>query len=133
MEASGPVGVVLRYPVGHLGQRRSQLVEAGSGARARRDDASARHELFRLDARELERLLVEEVGLRERDDAVLDPEQAQDREVLVRLRPCASPTSMTSRKRSIPLAPATIVRTNRSCPGTSTTERLVPSGSSSGA
>ena len=47
---------------------------------------SARNELLRLDARELERLLVDRVGLRQRDDAVLDPEQAQDREVLVRLR-----------------------------------------------
>ena len=44
-------------------------------------------ELLRLDPRELERLLVDGVGLRERDDAVLDPEQPQDREVLVRLRP----------------------------------------------
>ena len=33
----------------------------------------------------------------------------------------------------MPVAPATIVRTNRSCPGTSTTESRRPSGSSSGA
>ena len=41
--------------------------------------------------------------------------------------------SMTSRNRSIPVAPAIIVRTNRSCPGTSTSESRLPSWSSSGA
>ena len=44
-----------------------------------------------------------------------------------------SAASITSRKRSMPVAPATIARTKRSCPGTSTTESCVPSGSSSGA
>ena len=33
----------------------------------------------------------------------------------------------------MPVAPATIVRTNRSCPGTSTTDSARPDGSSSGA
>ena len=41
--------------------------------------------------------------------------------------------SITSRNRSMPVAPAIIVRTNRSCPGTSTSESRRPSGSSSGA
>ena len=39
--------------------------------------------------------------------------------MLVRLRPRALAASITSRKRSIPVAPATIVRTKRSWPGTS--------------
>jgi len=37
-----------------------------------------------------------------------------------------SPASTTSRKRSNPVAPATIVRTKRSCPGTSTRETERP-------
>ena len=49
------------------------------------DDRDAGHELLRLRACELERLLVDQIRLRQRDDAVLDPEQPQDREVLVRL------------------------------------------------
>ena len=89
MEPRRPFGVVSRDARRGLGQRRPQLVEPGAGARARRDHGSARHELLRLGAGELERLLVDGVGLRDRDDAVLDPEQAEDREVLVRLRPSA--------------------------------------------
>ena len=46
--------------------------------------------------------------------------------MLVRLRPRPSRASMTSRKRSIPVAPATIVRTKRSCPGTSTSDSRAP-------
>ena len=42
----------------------------------------------------------------------------------------AATTSMT---RSIPLAPATMVRTNRSCPGTSIIASVSPDGSASGA
>ncbi len=45
--------------------------------------------LLRFRARELERLLVDDVRLRERDDAALDAEQPEDCEVLVRLRPRA--------------------------------------------
>ena len=86
VEPGRPVCLVSRDRGRDLRQRRSQLVEADAGARARRHDGSAGDELLRLDARELERLLVDRVGLRERDDAVLDPEQAQDREMLVRLR-----------------------------------------------
>ncbi len=44
-----------------------------------------------------------------------------------------SSAATTSRKRSIPVAPATIARMKRSCPGTSTTDSLRPDGSSSGA
>ena len=65
-----------------LCQRGPQVVEAGTGARARRDDRCAGRQLLRLDTRELERLGVDEVGLRERDDTLLDPEQPEDREVL---------------------------------------------------
>jgi hypothetical protein len=38
-----------------------------------------------------------------------------------------------SRNMSMPVAPATMVRTNRSCPGTSTSESRRPLGNSSGA
>ena len=44
-----------------------------------------------------------------------------------------SPASTTSRKRSMPVAPATIVRTKRSWPGTSITDSRRPLGRSSGA
>ena len=44
-----------------------------------------------------------------------------------------SSSATTSRNRSRPVAPATIVRTNRSWPGTSTTDSRRPDGSSSGA
>ena len=67
-------------------ERCAQLVETCPGARAHRHNGCAGHELLRLGARELERLLVHEIGLRECDDAAVDPEQPQDREVLVRLR-----------------------------------------------
>ena len=83
--------------------------------------------------RQLERLLVDGVGFRDRDDAVLDTEQAKDRQVLERLRPRTLLASITSRNRSMPVAPAIIVRTKRSWPGTSTSDRRRPSGSSSGA
>ncbi len=74
-----------------LGECRPELLEAGAGARTRRDHRCPRHELLGLQPRELERLGVDEVGLRQGDDAALDPEQAQDREMLVRLRPRAFP------------------------------------------
>ncbi len=44
-----------------------------------------------------------------------------------------SSAAMTSRKRSTPVAPATMVRTKRSWPGTSTTLSRAPDGSSSSA
>ncbi len=44
-----------------------------------------------------------------------------------------SSAATTSRKRSIPVAPATIARMKRSWPGTSTTDSRRPDGSSSGA
>ena len=44
-----------------------------------------------------------------------------------------SSAATTIRNRSIPVAPATIVRTKRSWPGTSTTDSRRPEGSSSGA
>ena len=70
-------------------ERRAQLVEPFAGPRAHAHDLGAGHELPRLLDRELERLRVDRVDLRHRDDAALDPEQPQDREVLVRLRPRA--------------------------------------------
>ncbi len=44
-----------------------------------------------------------------------------------------SSAATTSRNRSTPVAPATMVRTKRSCPGTSTTLRRAPAGSCSSA
>ena len=91
MKASRPAAVMTREVCRHLRKRREQLVEARACAGARRDDGSTGDELLRLDARELERLLVDEVGLGQRHDPAFDPEQAQDREVLMRLgsRPLA--------------------------------------------
>ena len=60
-------------------ERRAQLVEAGTGLRADRDDLGGRYELVRLCDCELERLGVDGVGFRDRDDASLDPQQPQDR------------------------------------------------------
>src|SRR6266508_2564424 len=81
--------VTLSYKLGHVRKSRAQLVEPGARLRADRDDGRTRDELARLLDGELERLLVHRVRLRDRDDAAVDPEQAQDREVLVRLRPRA--------------------------------------------
>ena len=68
-------------------ERRAQVVEAGTGLRADRDDLGRGHELARLLDRELERLGVDGVGLRDGDHAALDFQQSEDREVLVCLRP----------------------------------------------
>ncbi len=70
-------------------ERGAQLVEPVARLRAHRDDLGLGHELVSLVERELERLGVDRVGLRHRDHPALDPEQAEDREVLVRLRPGA--------------------------------------------
>ena len=67
----------------------AQVVEPRSGLRADGDDLGSGNELARLLDHELERLRVDRVRLRHRDDAALDPEQPQDREVLVRLWPSA--------------------------------------------
>ena len=75
-----------RSVTGDARERGAQLVEAGAGLRRHHDDLGARCELVRLVEGELERLLVDRVRLRDGDDAVLDAEQAQHREVLVRLR-----------------------------------------------
>ena len=70
-------------------ERCAQLVEARAGLGADRDDLRLGHELLRFRDGELERLRVDRVGLGHGHDAALDPEQPQDREVLVRLRPRA--------------------------------------------
>ena len=70
-------------------ERGAQIVEPVAGLGAHGDDLRLGNELLRLGERELERLLVDGVRLRHRDDASVDAEQAQDREVLVRLRPRA--------------------------------------------
>ena len=56
------------------GERGAKLVEAAARSSAHGDDRGAGDELLRFRARELERLLVREVGLRQRDDTALDAE-----------------------------------------------------------
>ena len=81
-------GAVRRLePFGDTGECGAQLVEALPRLRAHRDGRPRRHELARLLERQLEGLRVDRIRLRDGDDAALDAEQAQDREVLVRLRP----------------------------------------------
>ena len=91
------------------------------------------HELLRLCARELERLVVDEIGLRQRDDAALDAEQPQDREVLVRLRPCAL-ARVDHEQEEVDAGRAGDHRAHEALvPGHVDDESCVPSGSSSGA
>ena len=80
-----------RRPSAARAERGAKLVEPCAGLRAHARRSRRRDELACLLHRELERLLVDRVDLRHRDDAVLDAEQPQDREVLVRLRPRALP------------------------------------------
>ena len=75
--------------VGGASERGPKLVEPLARLGAHRDRLGLGHELPRLLERELERLRVDRVRLRDRDHARPDPEQAQDREVLERLRPRA--------------------------------------------
>ena len=72
--------------VRETGQREPQLVDPFASARAHSHDLGAGHELAGLLLREADGLLVHRIDLRERDHAALDLEQAQDREVLARLR-----------------------------------------------
>ena len=87
VEPRGPVGRPRLDPVRGLGERRPQRIEPFARAGARRHDGRLGDELARLLERELARLVVHRVDLRERDDALLDPEQPDDRQVLVRLGP----------------------------------------------
>ena len=57
-----------------------------AGLRADGDHFRARHELARFSECELELIRLDGVGLRHGDHPALDSEQAEDREVLVRLR-----------------------------------------------
>ena len=87
VEARRPLHPLLLDAVRGAPDRRPQVVDPGTRARAHRHDLRARDELLRDFHGELERLLVHGVGLGHGDDAALDPEQAEDREVLVRLWP----------------------------------------------
>ena len=89
VEPGREVGPALLDLVGHLAERDPEGVEALAGDAADGHDRGVGDELTRLLDGELERLLVDGVGLGHGDDAAVDAEQAQDREVLVRLRPCA--------------------------------------------
>ncbi len=88
-QAGGEVGASLLGRRRDFLERGTQLVEALAGHAADRDDVRAGDELARFLERELERLGVDGVGFRDRDDSALDSEETQDREVLVRLRPRA--------------------------------------------
>ncbi len=72
-------------------ERCAKLVEPLARPRTDAHDLGVGDELACLLFGELGRLRVDRVDLRERDDAALDAEQAQDREVLVRLRSRALP------------------------------------------
>ncbi|OFW75785.1 MAG: hypothetical protein A2Y55_10270 [Actinobacteria bacterium RBG_16_68_12] len=80
------------HPLGairHSGERGAELVETLTGLCAHRNDRGLGDELARLFTDQLERLGVDCIDLRHGDDAAIDSEQPQDREVLVRLRPRA--------------------------------------------
>src|SRR6476646_3747428 len=70
-------------------KRGPKLVQPLARLCAHRDDLDCGRELVCLRHCELDGLGVDGVGLRDRDDPVLHPEQAQDRQVLVRLWPRA--------------------------------------------
>jgi hypothetical protein len=89
VEARGSLAPPLRHLRGDTGERGPQFVEALAGLGADGHDLGARNELTCLLQRELQRLGVHGVSLRHGNDAALDAEQPQDREVLVRLRPGA--------------------------------------------
>ena len=86
VEPRREVGAALRGLGRHRRERPAKVVEPCAGDAAHRDDRRAGDELACLLERELERLLVDGVRLRDGDDAAVDAEQAQDREVLVGLR-----------------------------------------------
>src|SRR5262249_33627190 len=67
--------------------RGAELVDALACPGADGHDLDPRDELARLRSGELDRLRIDRVDLRERDDAMVDPEQAKDREVLASLWP----------------------------------------------
>ena len=117
VQAGGKVGSPLLHCLRDGSERGAELVEPGAGHAAHRDDLRPGDELARLLDGELERLRVHGVRLRDGDDSALHAKEPQDREVLVGLGRAPSAASTTRRKRSIPVAPATIVRTNRSWPG----------------
>ena len=86
VEARGAERGGVRDRVGGTREGGAQLVQAGAGLRADRHHLGAGDQLAGLLERELERLRVDAVRLRHRDDAGVDPQQAQDRQVLVRLQ-----------------------------------------------
>jgi hypothetical protein len=83
------LGRVALDAVGGTGERGAQVVEPLARLRADGDDVRLWDELARLRQSELERLRIDRVRLRHGDDSPLDPQQSEDREVLVRLRPGA--------------------------------------------
>ena len=86
VEARGAERGGVRDRVGRTREGGAQLIQAGANLRADRHHLGAGDQLAGLLERELERLRVDAVRLRHRDDAGVDPQQAQDRQVLVRLQ-----------------------------------------------
>ena len=81
------LGALLGHAVRRLPESATELVEPFPGLRARDDHLDAGHELPSLLGDELHELGLDRVGLRDRDHAVLDPEQPDDRQMLKGLRP----------------------------------------------
>ena len=75
--------------VGDRHERCTELVEPLAGLGADLDHSRARYELPGFALHQLERLRIGRIRFRHRDDAVLDAEQPQDRQMLMRLRACA--------------------------------------------
>ena len=108
---------------GDGGQRLTELLQPRARAGADGQDGDSGHELASLLERE------RELGRSSTASAFVTATTPRSTPSRRRMARCScvcgrapSPASMTSRKRSMPVAPATIVRTNRSCPGTSTSE-----------
>ncbi len=68
-----------------------------------------------------------QIGFGQRDDAVRDAEQIDDGEVLDGLRHHAVVGRDDQQTKSMPVAPASMLRMNFSWPGTSTKPRTAPS------
>ena len=133
VEPRRPVGARVLDGVGDPPERGAELVETLARPRAHAHDLDAGDELARFLLGELDRVRVDGIDLRERDDAVLDPEEPQDREVLVRLRPRAL-AGVDDEEEEVDPGRSRDHRAHEALvAGTSITESRRPSGSSSGA
>ena len=106
-------------------ERRAQLVEPVARARRHGHRLGARQQLARLRRRPRR---VGQVRLGDRDHARRHAERRSTATCSRVWGITPSSAATTSRYRSMPVAPATIVRTKRSWPGTSTTDSRRPDG-----